>query len=245
MKFAIPAVAIALACALGAAYLCLQLRRMRRTEFIRSYAWPPGLLNKLQARHKGFSRKESALVSEGLRQFFLAYLMSGRRYVAMPSQVVDDLWHEFILYTRAYDDFCKQAFGGFLHHTPALALSAAKRNSNEGLRRVWWWTCKQENIDPAKPTRLPLLFALDKKLRIPNGFYYAPDCSQFRRAGASGDAVGYCGGDFSNASIDGSTAGFGDGWGSSDGGSGDSGDGGGGASGGGGDGGGGCGGGGD
>ena len=83
----------------------------------------------------------------GLRQFFLAYLMSGKRYVSMPSQVADDLWHEFILYTRDYDAFCRRAFGVFLHHTPAVVLSE-HRKSNEGLRRVWWYCCKYENIDP-------------------------------------------------------------------------------------------------
>jgi len=39
----------------------------------------------------------------GLRQFFLAHLKSGRRYVSMPSQVADGLWHEFILFTKNYD----------------------------------------------------------------------------------------------------------------------------------------------
>lgn len=97
-------------------------RRLRRAEFIRHYPWPPGLLDKLKAQHPSFTRKETALVSEGLRQFFLAYLSSGRREVAMPSQVADDLWHEFILYTRDYGRFCGAAFGRFLHHTPAVVL---------------------------------------------------------------------------------------------------------------------------
>jgi hypothetical protein len=234
MKWIVLSVAVALVFAVGAAYFYIQLRRIRRAEFIRGYAWPPGLLNKLQSKHKGFARKESALVAEGLRQFFLAYLASGKRYVAMPSQVVDDLWHEFILYTRAYDDFCKEAFGGFFHHTPALALAPARRESNEGLRRVWWWCCREENINPVNPTRLPLLFALDRKLRIPGGFYYTADCAA-QRVGAAGSASGHCGGDFSDSSIDGSTSGLGDSGGgldSSDGGSDSGGDGGGGCGGG-------------
>lgn len=213
-KYIYIAMAIAAALAVASAYLYIQLRRLKRAEFIRDYAWPPGLLDKLQ-KQRGFRRKESALVAEGLRQFFLAYLNSGKRYVAMPSQVADDLWHEFILYTRAYEQFCAQAFGGFLHHTPALALSPATRNSNEGLRRVWWQCCKEENINPAKPSRLPLLFALDAKLRIANGFHYTADCAT-QRVGAAGGASGHCGGDFANSSIDGGTAGFGDGGGSGD-----------------------------
>jgi hypothetical protein len=89
-------------------------------------------------------------VSRGLRQFFIAHLMSGKRFVSMPSRVADDLWHEFILYTLDYKRFCRRAFGTFLHHTPAVVLSES-RKSNEGLRRVWWYCCKYENIDPRHP----------------------------------------------------------------------------------------------
>lgn len=202
----------ALAVATIALVFWLQLRRMKRAAFIRSCDWPPGLLDRLQKR-RALTRKDSALVAEGLRQFFLAYLHGGKRYVAMPSRIADDLWHEFILYTRAYDDFCKKAFGGFLHHTPAVALSANRLQSNEGLRRVWYWCCREENINVARPTRLPLLFALDKKLRIAGGFIYEPDCAALRRNGAAGTQ---CGGDFTSSAIDGSTSGI-------DGGAGDSG----------------------
>jgi hypothetical protein len=183
-------------------------RQLRRAEFIRTYRWPPGLLKRLEQHHPGLTRKDSALVSRGQRQFFIAYLMSGRRYVSMPSQIVDDLWHEFILYTRDYDSFCRRAFGGLLHHTPAAALTPQRGNSNEGLRRVWWYSCKYENINPAVPSRLPLLFALDAKLHVPNGFFYQPDCDGLRSKGLwSG---GHCGGDFSNDTIDGSLDGYGE-----------------------------------
>ena len=179
----------------------------RRAEFIRTFRWPPGLLQRLEKHRPGIERKDSALVSRGLRQFFLAYLMGGKRYVSMPSQVADDLWHEFILYTREYDAFCRRAFGGFLHHTPAVVLSEHRQN-NEGLRRVWWYCCKYENLDPVRPTRLPLLFALDSKLKIADGFVYHPDCEELRK---SGSGAAYCGGDFSDSSVDGSSDGFGDG----------------------------------
>jgi hypothetical protein len=197
--------------------IILKLLRYRRAEFIRTYKLPRGLLRKLGEKHPALTLKECALVSRGLRQFFIAYLMSGKKLVSMPSVVADDLWHEFILYTRDYQDFCRRAFGGFLHHTPAVVLSEDKKD-NEGLRRVWWHTCKYENIDPVNPTRLPLLFALDTKLKIPNGFAYHPDCEALRRGGSG--AV-YCGGDFASSSVDGGTAGFGGDGGGGDGGGGD------------------------
>ena len=183
-------------------------RRLARAEFIRTYPFPPGLLDRLGKRRPGLSDKDKHLVGRGLRQFFLAYLTGGRQFVAMPSQVADDLWHEFILYTRHYQAFCKQAFGGMLHHTPAVVLAADKRD-NAGLRRVWWQTCKEENINPRKPSRLPLLFALDAKLGIADGFHYTPDCSALRRHDPDGGSA-HCGGDFSSDGYDGSTDGFGD-----------------------------------
>jgi hypothetical protein len=189
-------------------------QRLRRAEFIRTYRWPRGLLGKLSEQHPNVVRKDAALVSRGLRQFFIAYLMSGRKYVSMPSQIADDLWHEFILHTRDYQEFCRRAFGGFLHHTPAAVLDPERRASNEGLRRVWWYACKYENIDPRNPTRLPLLFALDAKLNVPNGFRYETDCQRARATGAVGV---YCGGDFGSSGVDGSTDGFGDSSGGGDG----------------------------
>lgn len=193
----------------GGAYWRLRLR-LRRIEFIDGYLWPKGLLQRLQKRRPDLSARDAELVAQGLRQFFRVYLNSGHQTLAMPSQLADDLWHEFILYTKAYEAFCRQAFGRFFHHTPAVVLGP-KRNINTGLRRCWWWCCKDENIRPAEPSRLPLLFALDAKFAIADGFRYVPDCSGVRRAdgGAGGT---HCAGDFSDASVDGST----DGWGPSD-----------------------------
>lgn len=189
------------------AILWLRYVHLRRDHYIREFALPRGLYDRLRKRRPELEGKDCALVARGLRQFFLAYLHSGRRFVSMPSQLADDLWHEFILYTKAYDAFCKQAFGRFLHHTPAVVLGAGKTD-NEGLRRVWWHACREENIDPAKPQRLPLLFALDAKFSIGDGFVYAPDCTAPRRAG-QGNV--HCGADFGDSSIDGGTDGFGDG----------------------------------
>lgn len=186
-------------------------RRWKQIEFIQSYNFPRGLYDKLKEKHPEFGAKEFQLVARALRQFFLAHLKSGNKYVSMPSQVTDDLWHEFILYTRSYEQFCSKAFGRFMHHTPAVVLSPSKTD-NEGLRRVWWYCCKDENIDPRAATRLPLLFAIDKKLGIKNGFVYSADCKRSHLSDSTGSGGGavHCGGDFSDSSIDGGTDGFGD-----------------------------------
>jgi len=131
-------------------------------------------------------REDTALASRGLKQFFMAHLVSGNKFVSMPSQIVDDLWHEFILYTREYQQFCAEAFGRFMHHTPVVAMGpAAARRIADGLRRAWWFACKDENIDPKQATHLALLFALDGELQIPNGFRYDLDCDALRKTGVT------------------------------------------------------------
>lgn len=33
--------------------------------------------------------------------------------------IIDEMWHNFILFTKEYSRFCEQYFGCFLHHLPA------------------------------------------------------------------------------------------------------------------------------
>lgn len=206
--FFFAAVSIALSIALLIVWS--RWRRAARADFIRSYMFPRGLLDRFGIMHPELSLKERQLVAHALRQFFLAHLKSGCKFVSMPSQVADDLWHQFILYTRNYETFCNESFGSFMHHTPAVALGA-DRQDNTGLRRAWWYCCLEENINPKKATRLPLLFSLDEKLNIANGFRYALDCKGVKREGSQGgNGSVYCGGDMSSSSFDGTTDGFGD-----------------------------------
>lgn len=175
-------------------------RRKAREAHIRNLRFPKGIYAKVIKSHPQLSLRDMELVGAGLRQFFLAYSKSGERYVSMPSQVADDLWHEFILYTKNYQEFNRQAFSRFLHHTPAAAVSSDEQ-SNAGLRRCWQVLCKEENINPLKARRMPLLFALDTKFNIVGGFHYMPDCTAIQRQG--GDGAVYCGvelGDAADAS---------------------------------------------
>lgn len=184
--------------------------RWQREKHIREAPLPQFLKRRLRATYPHLAGRDLDLAERGLRQFFLACARSRRQFVAMPSQVVDAMWHEFILHTRAYRDWCQLALGWFLHHTPALVLGAQAQH-NDGLRRAWYWACRDESIDPHAPSRLPLLFALDAKLGIANGFHYVPDCRDIaRKSAAGGDGGGvYCGTSFSDGSYSGDSDGFG------------------------------------
>lgn len=180
-----------------------------RQRLVREAPLPQFLKRKLRDTYPHLSAKDTELVERGLRQFFLACVRSKGKFVAMPSRVVDSMWHEFILHTRAYREWCDLVLGRFMDHVPAEALGT-RASSNDGLRRAWYWACRDEAIKPRSPSRLPLLFALDAKLAIPNGFHYLPNCSQPQRDdGTGGSAGAYCGESFSDGSYSGDADGFG------------------------------------
>jgi hypothetical protein len=203
---------IAAGCVVVVARIWGQWRAGIRADFVRQYTLPRGIFDKLRAKHPDLSTKDCQLVTQALRQFFLAYLKGGFKSVSMPSQIADDLWHELILYTKVYERFCSKAFGRFMHHTPAAVLGSVAAQ-DEGLRRCWRLVCQEEGINPKKPTRVPLLFAVDGKLNIPGGFRYVADCNRLGRTDKDGRPV-HCGGDIA-ASCGSGDGGMFDGFGSS------------------------------
>lgn len=146
-----------------------------RRRFLDQHIMPEAVLGRFRQKHESLSPAQEALVRDGLRQYFEICRRARGKFVSMPSQVVDDLWHDFILFTRIYSTFCNRAFGRFLHHTPVEAM-VAPTLATEGIRRTWSHACRIEGVDPKHPARLPLLFALDAQLGIANGFFYTLNC---------------------------------------------------------------------
>lgn len=164
------------------------IRRRRQQAFIEAYKFHASIAGKLRERYPGLSDDEVDLVFEALREYFLICHAAGRRMIAMPSQVVDAAWHEFILFTRPYQLFCRRALGRFLHHTPTEAMQSPTV-AQEGIKRAWRLSCLRSNIDPAAPAALPLLFEIDARLNIEDGFRYVLDCRD-KSSPAYGE--GYC-----------------------------------------------------
>ena len=175
----------------------------RRRMAIREGRLPVLAKRKLREAYPQMAAKDADLVERGFRQFFMACARSDGKYVAMPSKAVDAYWHVLILDTKSYAQWCERTLGRFLHHVPAERLGS-DAPANDGLRRAWFFACREEAIDPRRPTRLPLLFALDAKLGIPGGVFYSP---RPRPAGLGGTTDGGAeityGADFADASFSG------------------------------------------
>lgn len=151
------------------------ITRKSRRQFLEAYQMPQAVLNRFRSKRPELSDEQRMKVQQGMRQYFEICQRARGKFISMPSQVVDDLWHEFILFTRNYETFCQKAFGRYLHHTPAEAMSSPSV-ATDGIRRTWFHACRIEGINPKKPDRLPLLFALDAQFGIAGGFVYTLNC---------------------------------------------------------------------
>lgn len=166
--------------------------QQKRLDRIDDYRFHPAILRKVHKRYPHLQEDQLVLVETALRDYFKMCLLAGRRAVAMPSQAVDVAWHEFILFTRSYEEFCQQNFGRFLHHTPTEAMTNAAETVPDSIRRAWRLACALNEQHPAITHPTPLIFALDLQLAIPDGFRYLPNCKQNPDAQGQYSSNSYC-----------------------------------------------------
>lgn len=62
-------------------------------------------------------RTETIQACRELARFLVLKSLTPDRLVP-PLHEVDLLWHEFILHTEPYCDFCQEHFGTYIHHRP-------------------------------------------------------------------------------------------------------------------------------
>jgi len=51
---------------------------------------------------------------------FLGLAKTSGRFLGMPSEKVDAVWHQFILFTPDYMKFCDEHYGRYFHHVPNI-----------------------------------------------------------------------------------------------------------------------------
>ena len=65
------------------------------------------------------------LIEECLKDYYIAYYLINNNLVNVdiksispPNDIVDELWHLHIIYTKDYFEFCENNFNHYLHHHP-------------------------------------------------------------------------------------------------------------------------------
>ena len=89
---------------------------------LEKYQMPPGVLERIRAK-ESFSKITTDQIKEIVSEFkkFMAIVIinheNGIR-VEMIGELVDEVWHTFILFTNEYRKFCDLVIGEYIHHEP-------------------------------------------------------------------------------------------------------------------------------
>lgn len=125
-----------------------------------------------------------ARAAQGLMNFFDCVNRSGRR-CALPSKAADTVWHAWAkLHPLQLERFCIRHFERAIPHIDAAAM----QDGEGGAVATCLVTARRiEGLAPAS-ARVPALFSLDRRLRMPRGFDYTTQKGQmgFRFLGDAG-----------------------------------------------------------
>ena len=68
----------------------------------------------------GISDEVAKLHERELKRYLILCAENSPKQTPMFSTTVDNLWHVFLLFTKDYEKYCKEALGEFIHHVPQL-----------------------------------------------------------------------------------------------------------------------------
>ena len=125
----------------------------------------PGLVARLQ-RKLGLTEEQATALFEDTKRFLYLCGLSPSGSGFSPTPTIDEGWHNFILFTRDYGEFCRQFFGRFIHHVPKnkadgeiggkysgeRTLVAARKIFGEGLSVNWNYPAEADCCEKCSPS---------------------------------------------------------------------------------------------
>lgn len=129
---------------------------------MKNFNFPPKVAKKLKEKYSKASSRDIKIAFSGAILYFTLCKKYKDNNIPMPSVVVDDIWHEFILHTKDYEKFCEKYLGFFLHHIPNDEEKPIdKKTSKEQILSLWIIACQEEGYEPTSSTAKPSLFYAD------------------------------------------------------------------------------------
>jgi hypothetical protein len=110
--------------------------RIRPLEAVLAYE-NPSVISRFQDKFKLSTRETKALFRETLRWLWLCVRsrQTGGPLLEIRTSMLflDEMWHEFLMFTRDYQQFCLEYLGEYVHHLPTTR--AAKRAMQQAWRK--------------------------------------------------------------------------------------------------------------
>lgn len=83
--------------------------------FVLSYKAPDALLRRYATENK-CDLETARKAFEALKQFLIVCTVA--KHSCSPSIAIDAMWHEFLMFSEEYYNFCLHGFGALIHHFP-------------------------------------------------------------------------------------------------------------------------------
>ncbi len=91
----------------------------------------PFLIEKLVKQGLAQTDEEAAALFAEVKKYIILAQSDNDKLWHMFSLRVDEAWHQFILYTAQYTDFCQRFFHRYIHHSPSNAPKSEVEDSRE------------------------------------------------------------------------------------------------------------------
>lgn len=100
----------------------------------------PFVVRKFAERY-GVPIEQASRQFEEVKKFLLICALTTE--CCSPTKLLDDIWHEFIIHTKAYQDYCERYIGKFIHHRPTDgSFNGSRRVTKELAIKLF------SNLDP-------------------------------------------------------------------------------------------------
>lgn len=88
----------------------------------------PSLVGRIE-RKLHLTQKEAEFLFEDMKRFLA--LAAVTDLPIAPSPAIDNAWHEFLMYTEDYQQFCRDTVGAYIHHRPNDLSGPLPRQTRE------------------------------------------------------------------------------------------------------------------
>ena len=115
--------------------------------------FPEKVTHELKQKYPDMNPKYYKLALDATEQYFQLHKKYSKKFLYMPSEVADLVWHNFILHTREYMNYCDKEFGTYFHHSPfeiKPKTNKEKTHAREQLMGLYMLACQHQEINLSK-----------------------------------------------------------------------------------------------
>jgi len=153
---------------------------LKKENFLSKYNFSPKLYLMLEKKFPNLEKNDVEKIISILREYF-GFLLKREKYqkTTIPSFAVGFAYKSFMeleehkaflkkLFDKNIPPIPLFLFNNHNHESKLLAIEHQDKSTIE----LWCYFAKKERLDPYCPNKLPSIFQIDDKLKIPSGFSY-------------------------------------------------------------------------